>query len=121
MPGDVRFQQIAAEYKVRALTMLAQLGDSEAPKAIDRFCEELKKSPTPELSRFGRRLDFAGKLQDFAANQNPDAQGLLRDFRSLFAEETKDARARWSSAIRSLRSSSRRGFPPKRWRSSKRS
>ena len=120
MPGDVRSQQMAAEYKVRALTMLAQLGDSEAPKALDGFCDELKKSPTPELSRLGRRLDFAGKLQDFAAEQNPDAQGLLRDFRSLFGEEDKDAGtlAFGDEVARILEG---QDSPQKRWRSLKQS
>lgn len=93
MPGDVQYHQLAAEYKVRALTTLAQLGDSEAPQQIDRFCAELKKNAAPELSRFGRRLDFANKLQAFASSQNADAQALLRDFRGLFADEAKDRNA----------------------------
>lgn len=91
MNVDGKVQQQAALFKLGALRELNRAGDPDAARRLNDFVAEMLRSKTPEVAQLGRRLSFAGMLQAFESNPSGDAQGVLTEFKKLFAQENKDA------------------------------
>jgi thiol-disulfide isomerase/thioredoxin len=90
MNVDGKTKQLAAEYILRGLETLSQLGDSDAPQRMKVFGNELAKSDVPELKRLGSLLDFQSTLETYVKSPSGDAQKVLLEFQKLFAGANKN-------------------------------
>jgi thiol-disulfide isomerase/thioredoxin len=91
LPVDESTQLQAAEGKLQALGILAQLGIPQADKDFQAYLTELSQSKSPELAKLGRRMAFAQQMDSFSNGEQMDPAKLLKDFQNLFADEQKDA------------------------------
>lgn len=80
----------AAEGKVRAYSMLAQLGQPQANQELRAFLASLSKSKHPDFVRLAQRMTFAQQMDAFSNGESVDPAKLLKDFQGLFDAEQKD-------------------------------
>jgi thiol-disulfide isomerase/thioredoxin len=80
----------AAEAKIAALQVLAQLGVADAQSQREEFLTSLGQDERPSLAQLQRRFAFTDALNEFANTGEGDVAALLADFRVLFDEADKD-------------------------------
>lgn len=77
VPADDGMAVDAAKLKLGGLTMLARMGDEQAPKALADYAATLAASPQAELAKEAKRILFVTEAQEMFQSGNLDAAPAL--------------------------------------------
>ena len=86
---DLKFE--AAQAKMQAMAMLANLQDTAVPRRVAAFAKEMVKSKDERLVSQGRGISLSLKVGELAAGKKIDLAQLLKDFEQALGAEKLNA------------------------------
>lgn len=88
---DVETYQMAAELRNQILTLLPRFGDVTAGERQQKFLDQVRKDPRPEIVALARRYDLQAKLGRIPAMSDEDKSKLIEELAaSLESANTDD-------------------------------
>ncbi len=89
-PNDQQTMQ-AARAKFESLSMMKELGTSDAGEQLRDFADSLEKHASPAVANFGRQMSFASLLDAFTNGDGSNSQEVIDAFHEAAAAQPKDA------------------------------